>query len=114
VRKIEMANCFRYMPWFFGIELSWLTFADSTEATMSRADITTQHESRGAIRPAFKNIRTSSFLADSMQIQPVNEVEYMILVRRITQTYLQPFGLGLPWLAIADYLEFARQILFLS
>jgi hypothetical protein len=49
-----------------------------------------------------------------MQIQAVNELEHVVLVRRIAQTNLEPLRLWLPRFGIADYFKFTRQNVFSS
>ena len=81
---------------------------------MARANVTAQHESRGAIRPAFEDVRTARFLADRVQIQPFDELQNVVLVRRITETDAEPFGLGLTdFLIVTDNTKFAGQLIYL-
>lgn len=81
---------------------------------MPCADVAAQHERRGAIRPALEDVWTTSFLANSVQVQALDEFEYVVLVCRVAQTNLQPFWLRLTGRrVVADYSKFARQIGYL-
>ena len=77
---------------------------------MSGANVTAQHERRRAIGPAFENVWTTCFLANCMQVQAVDQLEHVVLIRRITQADLEPFRLGLPRLGISNYSKFAGQL----
>ena len=98
------------MARFFRIERAGHSLADRAEAAMPRADVAAEHERRGAIRPALKNVWATGFLANSVQVQALDQLQYVVLVRRVAQTNLQPLWL---WLTgrrvVADYSEFARQ-----
>src|SRR5207245_4864770 len=107
-----MTNCCGDMAGLFCVKRAGGAFADSTEPTMPSANITAQHERRRAIRPAFEDVRTTRFLTDRMQIQALNQPEQVILIRRITQTNLQPFRFWLTRFGVED-LKFADQRLYL-
>src|SRR6185503_13013049 len=67
-------------------------------------------EGCGAVRPAFENVWAACFLANRVQVQPLDQLQDVVLVRRIAQTNLQPLRLWLTWPRIvADYCKFARQ-----
>src|SRR5690242_11815780 len=104
-----MANGLRNIARLVRIQRARLAFADRAKSAMTRANVAAQHEGRSAIRPAFKDVRALRFLTDGVQVQPLNQLQQMILVRRIAQTNAQPFRLGLTRLGIQD-LEFAGQI----
>lgn len=70
---------------------------------MSRADVASQHESRSPIGPAFENIWAAGFLTNCVKIQAFDQLEDVVLVRRITQTNFEPFGLGLAWFRRVAY-----------
>jgi hypothetical protein len=95
--EVELTHCFGDVPRFIHIQLARCTFTDSAEAAVARANVTAQHERCGPIGPAFKNIWATGFLAYGVKIQALNQLQDMVLVRRITQTDLQPFRLGLAW-----------------
>jgi hypothetical protein len=65
-----------------------LTLADGAKTSMSRANITAEHEGSGAIRPAFKNVWATCLLANSVQVQAFDQLQQIVLVRRITQPNL--------------------------
>ena len=109
-----MTYSFGHVARLFRIELTGLSFADRAKAAMTRANVAAQHESRGAIGPAFENVRTTRFLANRVQVKSFDQLQHVVLIRRIAQTNLQPFGLGLTELLIvADYTEFAGQLIYL-
>jgi hypothetical protein len=46
-----------------------------------------------------------------VEVQPFDQFEYMVLIRRVANTDFEPGGLGLPWsLNVADYSQFAGQM----
>ena len=47
-------------------------------------------------------------MADRVQIQALNQLQEVVLVRRITQANAQPFGFGLTWFG-AENSKFAGQ-----
>jgi hypothetical protein len=88
----------------FRIECARLSFADRAEAAMTGADVAAQHERRGAVRPAFKDIWTARFLADRVEVKSFDQLQNVVLVRRIAETNPEPFGLWLTdFLVVADY-----------
>jgi hypothetical protein len=49
-----------------------------------------------------------------MQIQPFDELQDLVLIRRIAETNPEPFGLGLTdTLIVADNTKFAGQFIYL-
>src|ERR1700716_278751 len=109
MREIQVPHSFSDMPGFFRIEDAGLAFTHSTETAVSRADIAAQHERRGPIRPALENVWALRFLADSVQVQSLNQLEQMILIRRIAQTNPQPFRFRLTRFGVQNS-EFAQWI----
>jgi hypothetical protein len=98
----------------FRIKVTRLPLADGAKTAMSRADVAAQHESRRAVRPALKDIRTARFLTDGVQIQPFDELQNLILIGRIAEANPKPFGFGLTDpLIVADNTKFASQLLYL-
>jgi hypothetical protein len=67
-----MTDCFGNVAWFFRIKGARLAFADGAETAMACADVSAKHEGRGAIGPAFKNVRTARFLTDGVQVQTLD------------------------------------------
>ena len=81
---------------------------------MTRADVAAEHESRGAIGPTFENVWTTGFLANCVQVEPFDQLQYLVLICRVAQADAQPFRLGLAdFLIVTDYTEFAGQIDYL-
>src|SRR6185503_4818677 len=67
-------------------------------------------EGCGAVRPAFENVWAACFLANRVEVQPLDQLQDVVLVRRIAQTNLQPLRLWQTWPRIvANYCKFARQ-----
>jgi hypothetical protein len=67
------------------VERTRLALANRTEATVTRANVAAEHKSRGAIRPAFKDVGTASFLTNRVQVQSFNQAQYVVLIRRVAQ-----------------------------
>ena len=104
-----MTHGLGHVLWFVRVERAWGAFAYRTEAAMARADIAAQHESRRAIRPALKDVRALRFLTDSVQVQPFDQLQQMVLVRRIAETNPQPLRFGLTRFLI-EYSKFAGHL----
>jgi len=106
-----VSDSFGNVARFFRIQRSRLAFADSAEATMACANVAAEHEGRGAIGPAFKNVRTARFLADGVQIETFDQLQHLVLIRWVAEPDAQPFRLWLTnLLIVADYTEFAGQL----
>ncbi len=69
---------------------------------MPGANVAAQHKGCGPISPAFKDIRTLRFLTNSVQIQSLNQLQQVILIRRIAQTNSQPLWFWLTWFGIEN------------
>jgi hypothetical protein len=107
-----MTNSFSDVSRLFRIKTAWLSFADCTEAAMTCADVATEHESRSPIGPTLKNVWTTGFLTDGVQVESFDQLQDLVLVGRIAQTDAKPFGFGLTYLLIVtDYTEFAGQLI---
>ena len=107
-----MIHSFRNVPRFFRIEKSGLSFSDRAKTTMTRANITAEHERGGAIGPALKNVGTARFLTDGVEVESLDQLQHLVLIGRVAQTDAQPLGLGLTdFLIVADYTEFAGQLI---
>ena len=105
-----MSHGFGDVAGFFRVERTRLTFADSTETAMARADVTTQHERCGAIGPTLKNVWATRLLAYGVKIQTLNQLEQVVLIRRIAQANAQPIRFGLTRFRVQDS-KFARQVM---
>lgn len=102
--EIELAHRFRNVPRFFRVKRARLAFADRAEAAVARANVASEHERGRAIGPAFENVGTACFLANRVQIQPLNQLQHVVLIRRVAQTNLQPLRLWQTGLGIVtDY-----------
>jgi len=77
---------------FFRIKRTGRAFSDRSKATVPRANIAAKHESRGAIRPAFKDVWAAGFLTNRVQVETLNQFHNVVLVGGIAQTNLQPVG----------------------
>jgi hypothetical protein len=94
----------------FSVERAWLSFPDRAKATVARANIAAEHEGGGTIRPAFEDVGAVRFLTNSMKVQTLDQLQDVILIRRIAQTNLQPLRLWQTRLwAVSYYSKFARQ-----
>jgi hypothetical protein len=63
-----MGDSLSDVPWLFRVQFTWFSLANSTEATMSRADVSTQHKSGRAVCPTFEDVGTARFLADRVEV----------------------------------------------
>jgi hypothetical protein len=108
-----MPHSFSDMAWFIRVQLPRLALANRAKAAMTRTDVAAQHERGGAIRPAFKDVRTLGLLTNRVQVQTLDQLEQVVLVRRIAQTNPQPFRFWLTGLCIQDC-EFTSQSKYLA
>ena len=112
VSEIQMIHSFRDVTRLFSIERARQAFTDRAEPAMTRADVAAQHERRGAIGPTLKNVGTTGFLADGVQVKSFNQLQHLVLRRWVAETNAQPLGLGFTdLLKVADYSEFAGQLI---
>lgn len=106
-----MVHGFSDVTRFLRVQLTRLTFANRAKSTMARADIAAEHERGGAIRPAFENVRATRFLANGVQVEAFDQLQHLVLTRRVAQADAKPFGFRLTdLLIVADYTEFAGQL----
>jgi hypothetical protein len=113
VRQIQMSHSLSDVTRFLRVKLPRRAFANCAKAAMARANIATQHKCRRPISPALENVWAFCFLANRVQVKSFNQLEQMILVRRIAQTDPEPFGLWLTWFGVKD-VKFAGQFLVTS
>src|ERR1044072_1983817 len=78
----------------FGVERDGLPLRDGAEAAVARADVAADHEGRRPVRPALEDVRAARLLADGVEVQVLDQLQNVGLVRRVAETYLQPLGLG--------------------
>ena len=71
--EIEMFDGLGDVGRFHRVEVHRLAFIDRAESAMPRAGVAAEHKCRGLVRPAFKDIRAFRFLADGVQIKPVDQ-----------------------------------------
>ena len=108
--QIKLAHRFRDMSGFLSVERSGLTFADRTKSAVACANVAAEHERRSSIRPAFKDVRATRFLTNSVQVKSLDQLQHVILIGWIAQPDLQPFRLRLADLGIVtDDPELAGQ-----
>src|ERR1051325_5919734 len=111
MREIQVVNSFGDVSRLIPVETAGLSFADRAEAAMTRADVAAEHERRSSIGPTLKNVRTTSFLTNGVQVESFDQLQHLVLIRGVAQSNAQPFGFGLTYLLIvADYTEFAGQL----
>jgi len=104
VREIQMAHGFGNVPRLFGVKTAGLTFSDCTETAVARADVPAEHERRRPVRPALKNVRTTRFLTNGVEIQALDQFEHLVLIGGIAEPDAQPFRFGLTnLLIVTDY-----------
>ena len=75
-------------------------FANRAEPAMASADIPAEHKGSSPVSPAFEDVWAPRFLTNSVQVQPFDQLQQMILIGRIAQTNAQPFGLRLAGLGV--------------
>ena len=80
-----MIHCFGDVTRFLPVEESRLSLADGAETAMTRADVAAEHEGRSAIGPTFENVWTASFLANCVQVETFDELQHLVLIRRVAQ-----------------------------
>jgi hypothetical protein len=74
------------VAWLVGINRSRLSLTHGAKTAMPRANVASEHEGGRAIRPAFKNIRAARFLADRVKVQALDQLQHVVLIRRVAQT----------------------------
>ena len=84
--QVELFHGFSHVTRFVAIERAGCAFADGAKTTVTRADVTAQHERGRAIGPALKNVGTASFLTNGVEIQALDQLQDVILVHRIAET----------------------------
>ena len=60
---------------------------------MPGAGIAAEHKRRGSIVPTFKYVRAARFLTDGVEVQALNQLQDVILVRRVADAHTQPVWL---------------------
>src|SRR5437660_606048 len=105
-----MLHGFCDMPRLFGIQSLRCSFANSAETAMPRTDVAAQHERRSPISPALKNVWAFRFLTNRVQVQTLNQLEQVVLIRRIAQTNAQPIRFWLTRFRVQNS-KFARQVM---
>src|SRR6185436_15395454 len=78
-----------------GIELRRLAVRHGAVGTGARADIAQNHERRGAMVPAFADVRAPRILTHGVQLQVVHDALETDVVLRPGRTDLEPGGLRL-------------------
>jgi len=95
VREIQVSHRFRYVMRFLTVERAGLPFIYRTKAAMARTDVTSEHECRRAVRPAFEDIGATRFLADRVKIQTFDQLQHIVLVGWVAETNPEPVRLRL-------------------
>jgi hypothetical protein len=114
MRQIQVVNGFGDVPRFVRIQRIWRPFPDRAEPTVPRANVAPKHEGRSAVGPTLKDVRTTSFLTDCVKIQTFDQLQHVLLIRRIAEADLQPFWLRLARSGVADNAKFAAHSSFTS
>ena len=106
-----MAHSLRDMSRFVWIEGLRFTFTDCAKPTVASADITAQHEGCSTVSPALEDVWTPCLLTDRVQVQTLNQLKQMILIRRIAQANPEPLRFWLTRLNVQN-LKFAGHVYF--
>src|SRR5207253_10842573 len=102
VREIQMPHCLGDMSRLFCVESARLAFTNRAKSAMSRADIPAEHKGCSPVSPALENVWALCFLANRMQVQALNQLQQMMLMRGIAQTNSQPLRFRLTRLRIQN------------
>ena len=100
--EIKMLHGFGDVTRLVPVECCWRTLPNCTETAVTRADLAAKHKSRCPVSPAFEDVGAPRFLADRVQLQPLNQLQKMIVIGWIADTNPQPFGLGLTGFWVQD------------
>ena len=73
VLDAKLFDRFAHVTRLVRVEISRATLADCTEPAMSSANVTKNHECRGAFSPALEDVRASSFLTNGVQAQVLDQ-----------------------------------------
>src|SRR5436190_16903782 len=103
-----MPHCFGDVTRLIGIEPARRPLAYRAKPTMTGTDVAAQHKGRSPISPALEDVRTPRFLTNRVQVQALNQVEQMVLIRWITEANPQPLGFRLTCRSVQN-LTFAAQ-----
>src|SRR4030095_15031534 len=80
VRQVQVLHGFGHVMRLLRIKQTRNTFTDGAEPAVSSANVSAKHESGGSIRPALKNVRTPSFLANRVKIQTFDQFHHVVLI----------------------------------
>ena len=109
-----MTHSFSDVARLFGIQITRLSFSNGAKPAMSRANIAAEHESCGAVSPAFEDVWAAGLLTNRMEVQAFDQLQHLVLICRIAQADAQPFRFWLTHLLIvADYTKLAGQLVYL-
>jgi hypothetical protein len=100
--EIKMLHSFSDVTRLVRVECYGSALAHRTETAVTCADVAAQHEGRCSVGPALKDVGALRFLADRVQLQPLNQFQKMIVVGWIADTNPQPFRLGLTGFWVQD------------
>src|SRR2546423_13139300 len=110
MREIQMLHGFRYVTRLFWIQSVGRAFSNRTETAVTRADVPAEHEGCSPVSPALEDVWALRFLTNRVQVQTLNQLQQMILVRRIANADAEPIGFWLTWFRVQDS-KFARQVI---
>src|SRR2546425_13271452 len=77
---------------------------------MPRADVAAEHKGCSPVGPALKNVWALRFLTNGVQVQSLDQLEQVVLVRRIAQANAQPIRFWLTRFRVHNS-KFARQVM---
>src|SRR5512145_2036431 len=72
------------------VDRQGLSFGDRAVATAARADLAQQQKRRGAVVPAFANVRAVGLLADGVEAVVTHQVDNVLVVLACGRTNFQP------------------------
>ena len=103
-----MPHCFGDVTRLIGIEPARCAFAYRAKPTMTGTDVAAQHKGRSPISPALEDVWAPCFLTNRVQVQALNQLQQMILIRRIAEANPEPLRFRLTWFGVQN-LKFAGQ-----
>jgi hypothetical protein len=108
MRQVQMPYCLADMTGLVSVKLPGFALAYGAESAVAGTDVAAQHEGGRTVGPALKDVGALRFLTNRVQVQALDQLEQVVLVRRITQTNAEPLGLWLTWFLVEN-VKFAGQ-----
>ena len=99
VVQVEDLNRVRYPGGFAGIDRAGAAVRHRAIRARARADVAQDHERRGAMVPAFADVRAARVLADGVQVEAPHQALQAQITGGPRCAYFQPLGLRQPFFA---------------